>query len=75
MKDTPRSDPTVQGNQSDRDLDANHSRNPRERVIIGGMENYLGRSEDIMVEAEELETYLLGPLDVMGIVYVLAQNA
>ena len=48
--------------------------NPRERVIIRGMEDYPGRSEDIMMEVGELETYLLGPSDVAGIIVVLAKK-
>ena len=77
LEDTPRSDHTFHSvRESDRELDANHSWNPRERVIIRGMEDYLGRSEDIMVEVEELETCLLGPSDVAGIIIaVLAKNA
>ena len=39
------------------------------------MEDYLGRSEEILVEVEELETYLLGPSDVAGVVTGLAKKA
>ena len=46
--------------ESDRELDANHSWNSRERVVIGGMEDHFGRTEGVMVAFEELETFLLG---------------
>ena len=72
---TPRSDHTFHSTrESDRELNANHSWNLRERVIIRGMEDYLGGSADTMVGVEELETYLLGPSDVAGIIAVLAKN-
>ena len=75
-EDTPRCNNTFHSvKESDREFDANHSWNPRERVIIGGMGDYLERSEDILVEAEKLATCLLGPTDVAGIVTVLEQNA
>ena len=44
------------------------------RVIIRGMEDYLGRSEGILMEVEELQTYLIGPSSVAGIITVLAKN-
>ena len=47
---------------------------PSERVIIRGMEDHIGRSEDIMAEVEALQTYLLGPSQVAGIIAVLAKN-
>ena len=49
VEDTPRSDHTFHTvRDSDRKLDANHSSNPRESFIIRWIEDYLGRSEDIM---------------------------
>ena len=60
--------------ESDRELDANHSWNLRERVVIRGMEDDLGRSEATLVEVEELETCLLGPSDVAGVIAVLAKK-
>ena len=39
------------------------------------MEDHVGRSEDLTAEVEELETYLLGPSDVTGIIAVLAKYA
>ena len=51
VEDTPRSDHTFHSvRESDDELDANHSWNPTERVIIRGVEDYFGRSEDILVE-------------------------
>ena len=47
----------------------------RGSVITRGMEDYLGRSQETLVEVEELETYLLRPTDVAGSVNVLAKNA
>ena len=75
VRDMPRSDHSFYGvKESSRDFDANHRRNPMERVIIRGVEDYLGRSEEILVEGEEFETYLLAPSDVAGIITVLAKN-
>ena len=37
------------------------------------MEDYLGRSEEVLVAVEELDTCLLGPADVAGI--ITAENA
>ena len=65
LKDTQRSDHTFHSiKESDREFDANLSWKPRE-----------GRSEDIMVVVGELESYLLTPSDVAGIITVLAENA
>ena len=38
------------------------------------MEDYFGGSEEILVEGDELETTLLAPSDVAGIVTALAKN-
>ena len=53
---------------SDHEFDANHSWNPRERVITRGIGDYLGRSEDIAVEVGEWEPHLLAPSDVAGVI-------
>ena len=60
-------------NRSRRDLDANHSRNPRERVNIRGMEVYSGRREDILVDVGRRE--LLAPSKVAGVITVFVMSA
>ena len=67
--------PSTVQKKTDSKFDGNHAWNPRERVIIRVMEDYLGRSEEIPVEVEELEAYLIDPTDVAGIITVLAKNA
>ena len=55
------------GNGAKESDDANRAWNPRERVIIREMEDYLTRrSEVILVEVRELEAYVFCPTDVMG---------
>ena len=72
VKDTPRSDHTIHNiKESDRDFDVN----PRKHVNIRGMEDYLEKGEDALVDVEELETFLQGPKDVAGFIAVLARNA
>ena len=57
-------------------FDTTHTWNPRERVIISAMDDYLAKvNEEILVGMGELKTYLLCPTDVADIVDVLAKNA
>ena len=50
------------------EFDASRSLSARKRVIIRGMDYDFGKSVDVLVGVEELETYLLGPTDVAGII-------
>ena len=55
------------------EFDASCSWSARERVSLRGMEDYLRKSEDALVD--ELETLLLVPSDVPGVITALAENA
>ena len=46
--------------ESERELDADHTWNSRERVVFGGMEDHFARTDGVMVAVEELETFLFG---------------
>ena len=72
--ESPRSDRSVQ--ESGSECDANHTWNPRERVIIRGMEDYLARGQRSLVEVEEFQAHSLCPTDVWRVLFnVLAKNA
>ena len=67
VEETPRNDHTFRSaKESDCEFDANHTWNPRDRVLIREMEEYLRRCSEILVDVEELEAYLLCPKDVTG---------
>ena len=75
VESTPRSDNNFKRKKSDREFDANHFLNPRERIVIEGMKDYLGRRESILVAVGKLESYLVAPSDVVGIITVMAETA
>ena len=53
-----------------------HAWNPKDRVIIMLMEYHHGRRrENVLVEVEDLDTYLLCPTNVEGIIDALAWKA
>ena len=58
------------------EFDAVHAWKPRNCVIITRMEDYLARRRvNVLVEVEEVETYLLCPADVEGIIDILGWKA
>ena len=58
------------------EFEASRSWPARERVIMRGIEDYSEKkSQDILMEVEELETFLFGPADVAGIITALTENA
>ena len=72
MEDTPRSDHIF---HSARELELRYLQDEQGSAAVRGMEDCLGKSEDVLVGVEELETYLLGLTDVAGNISALAEHA